>query len=158
LNFADGRAIMQYLQSSVIIAGIHHPDSASTSKFLELGEDHNSITHDKLHVHYSMSSDETYRTNRRERSYMSALRTLRCFPIKRVYPGFGSSIHYGGTLPYNREDVPYTLAPNGRLHGTRNVHVADGSGLRYLPAKGVTFSLMANAHLVAKNALKECVR
>ena len=26
LNFADGRIIMQYLQSSLVIAGIHHPD------------------------------------------------------------------------------------------------------------------------------------
>jgi hypothetical protein len=153
LNFADGRTILQYLQSSFIIAGIHHPEAASTSKFVELVEDHNSITHDKLHVHYSMSTDETLKMNKRERSYMSALRTLRCFPIKRVYPGSGSSIHYGGTLPYSREDVPYTLAREGRLHGTRNVYVADGSGFRYLPAKGLTFSLMANAHLVAKNTL-----
>ena len=153
LNFSDARTILQYLQSSFIIAGIHHPEAASTSKFVELVADHNSITHDKLHVHYSMSADETLKMNKRERSYMSALRTLRCFPIKRVYPGSGSSIHYGGTLPYSREDVPYTLALEGRLHGTRNVYVADGSGFRYLPAKGLTFSLMANAHLVAKNSL-----
>jgi hypothetical protein len=153
VNFADARTILQYLQSSFIIAGIHHPEVSSTSKFVELVENHNSITHDKLHVHYSMSTEETFKMNKRECSYMSALRTLRCFPIKRVYPGSGSSIHYAGTLPFSREDVPYTLAPNGRLRGTENVYVADGSGFRYLPAKGLTFSLMANAHLVANNAL-----
>ena len=153
LNFSDGRKIMQYLQSSFIIAGIHHPESPGSSKFIELVEDDNSITRDKLHIQYSMSSGEISKTNNRERLFMGALRRLRCFPIKRVYPGFGSSIHYGGTLPYNREDVPYSLGSDGRLHGTRNVYVADGSGFRYLPAKGVTFSLMANAHLVAQNAL-----
>ncbi len=45
-----------------------------------------------------------------------------------------------------------TLAPDGRLHGTANVWVADGSGFRFLPAKGVTLTLMANAHRVAEAA------
>jgi hypothetical protein len=40
------------------------------------------------------------------------------------------------------------------LHGTRNVYVADGSGFKYLPAKGITFSLMANAHVTAENVLR----
>jgi hypothetical protein len=33
--------------------------------------------------------------------------------------------------------------------------VADGSGMRYLPAKGLTFSLMASAHNVAEAALRD---
>ena len=153
LNFSDGRKIMQYLQSSFIIAGIHHPDAASADKSIELREDLSTITHDKLHAHYALSEEEVKGTRQREHKYISALRTLKCFAIKRVYPGFGSSIHYGGTLPYSRQDKPFTLAPNGRLHGTKYVYVADGSGFGYLPAKGPTFSLMANAHIVAQNAL-----
>jgi len=144
---------MQYLQSSFIIAGIHHPDAASADKSIELREDLSTITHDKLHAHYALSEEEVKGTRQREHKYISALRTLKCFAIKRVYPGFGSSIHYGGTLPYSRQDKPFTLAPNGRLHGTKYVYVADGSGFGYLPAKGPTFSLMANAHIVAQNAL-----
>ena len=153
LNFSDGRKIMQYFQSSFIIAGIHHPDAASADKSIELREDLSTITHDKLHAHYALSEEEVKGTRQREHKYISALRTLKCFAIKRVYPGFGSSIHYGGTLPYSRQDKPFTLAPNGRLHGTKYVYVADGSGFGYLPAKGPTFSLMANAHIVAQNAL-----
>jgi len=153
LNFSDGRKIMQYLQSSFLIAGIHHPDAESADKFVELREDFSTITRDKMHAHYALSEEEAKRTRERERKFISALRALKCIAIKRVYPGFGSSIHYGGTLPYSRQDKPYTLAPNGRLHGTKSVYVADGSGFRYLPAKGPTFSLMANAHLVAQNTL-----
>lgn len=153
LNFADGRKIMHFLQSSLIIVGIHHPDSASATKFVQLVPNQASITHDGLHVEYSLSSEEIYKTTRRERRYMSALRTLGCIPMKRVYPGFGSSIHYGGTLPYTKDERLYSLADNGRLHGTKNVYVADGSGFRYLPAKGITFSLMSNAHLVARTVL-----
>jgi hypothetical protein len=153
LNYADARTIMQYLLPSFVIAGIHHPDSASPNKFVELVSDHKSPTRDKLRVSYSLTSEELVRTADRERKYLSALRTLRCMPLKKVYPGYGSSIHYAGTLPFSEEDAPYTLARNGRLYGTRNVFVADGSGFRFLPAKGLTFSLMANAHLVARHSL-----
>jgi hypothetical protein len=37
----------------------------------------------------------------------------------------------------------------------KNIYIADGSGFRYLPAKGITLSLMANAHLTALYAIKD---
>ncbi|WP_447986179.1 hypothetical protein [Nitrospira sp. Nam74] len=154
LNYADGRSIMQYLQSSFVIAGIHHPDSAGSHKTLRLVEDDNSITGDSLRADYSMTGEETAKTDRRERKYLAALRKLRCYPIKRVYPGFGASIHYGGTLPVSLQEKAFTLAPDGKLHGTKRVFVADGSSLKYLPAKGLTFSLMANAHRVAQKLVR----
>lgn len=154
LNFADARTIMQYLQSSFVIAGIHHPDSIGTHKCLELVEDRNSVTGDHLRVDYSLTREEAVKTDRRERKYLASLRKLRCYPIKRVYPGYGASIHYGGTLPISIEEKDYALDRNGRLHGTKRIFVADGSGFRYLPAKGLTFSLMANAHRVALKLLQ----
>ena len=80
---------------------------------------------------------------------MSALRTLGCYPLKRVKPPAGGSIHYAGTLPYSVDERPFSLATDGRLHRTRRVYVADGSGFRFLPAKGLTLTLMANAHRTA---------
>jgi hypothetical protein len=153
LNFSDGRRIMQCLQSSFVIAGIHHPDSMTTHKYLQLAQDINSITGDRLEAHYSLSHEEALKTDRRERQYLRALRALHCYPIKRVYPGYGASIHYGGTLPFSSEDRPNATALNGRVQGTKRVFVADGSGFRYLPAKGLTLSLMANAHRVATHTL-----
>jgi choline dehydrogenase-like flavoprotein len=47
------------------------------------------------------------------------------------------------------------LRPDGKLHGAKRVYVADGSGFNYLPAKGLTFTIMANAHLAAANAMKD---
>ena len=153
LNFSDGRRIMQCLQSSFVIAGIHHPDSMGTHKYVQLVDDIESITGDRLEAHYSLSHEEALKTDRRERQYLKALRILHCYPIKRVYPGYGASIHYGGTLPFSAEEKVCSIALNGRVHGTKRVFVADGSGFRYLPAKGPTFSLMANAHTVAEHAL-----
>ena len=81
------------------------------------------------------------------------MRKLGVYAIKTIDPGIGSSIHYAGTLPFSNNEKSLTLNSNGRLNGTQHVFVADGSGFNYLPAKGLTFSLMANAHLVAKNLL-----
>ena len=78
-----------------------------------------------------------------------AMRKLGCWPIRRVHSGPGSSLHYGGQFPANPREEPFTTAQTGRLHGTRQVFVGDGSGFRYLPAKGLPFTLMANADRVA---------
>jgi hypothetical protein len=113
----------------------------------------NSVTGDRLEAHYSLSDEEALKTDRRERQYLKALRILHCYPIKRVYPGYGASIHYGGTLPFSAEEKPYSIGLDGKVQGTKRVFVADGSGFRYLPAKGLTLSLMANAHRTATHAL-----
>jgi len=84
---------------------------------------------------------------------MKAMRKLGAYPIKRIDLGFGSGIHYGGTLPFSDKKKPFTLSPTGRLHMTKRVYVADSSGFKYLPAQGPTFSIMANAYVVAKEAI-----
>lgn len=154
LNFADARIFMQYLQSSFTIAGIHHPERASATKFIQLKKETNSFTGDVLTGQYILSNEEEAQCAKREQKIKSALRTLGCLPIKTVYTPHGGSIHYAGTLPFNDANKEFTIAPNGKLHGTKNVFVADGSGFNYLPAKGLTLSLMANAFCVANNVLK----
>ena len=154
LDFADGLKLMQFLQSAFVVAGIHHPDTGSDQKYLRLQPDKSSFTGDALFAHYALSQTEKSRITKREGVVLSALRQLGCFPIKRMDPGPGSSIHYAGTVPFSTEERPGTTHPGGRLHGTRTVFIADGSGFNFLPAKGVTLTLMANAHAVALAALE----
>lgn len=155
LNFKDARPIMRYLLSGLIIMGIHHPESYGPEKFVRLDADANAPTGDRLHVRFRPAQAETDRMSARERGYMRAMRAMGAWPVKRLRPGSGSSIHYAGTLPFAQDGRPFTLDPTGRLGGTRNVYVADGSGFRYLPAKGLTLSLMANAHRVAHALARE---
>jgi hypothetical protein len=155
LNFADGLKIMQVLQSAFVVAGIHHPDSFSEQKYLRLQTDKKTFTGDILFAHFELNHKEKEKIVTRERVIRDALPQLGCIPFKRMDPGFGSSIHYAGTVPFSKDERPGTTHPTGRLNGTRNVFVADGSGFNYLPAKGVTFTLMANAHAVALTALNE---
>ena len=154
LNFADARIIMQYLQSSFTIAGIHHPEKGSSTKFIKMQQNVNTYTGDMLTGQYILSEQEIKMNKLREQKIKSALKILGCQPLKTVHTPHGGSIHYAGTLPFNDSGEAFTLHANGKLAGTKNVFVADGSGFNYLPAKGLTFTLMANAYNVAKNALK----
>jgi choline dehydrogenase-like flavoprotein len=61
----------------------------------------------------------------------------------------GASVHYAGTIPMTREDRPWTATPNGRLRGVDNLVLVDGTTFPFLPAKNLTFTLMANASRIA---------
>jgi len=153
LNFKDARLLMRYLLPAMVIAGIHHPDASSPNKYLKLTADKTSPTGDRLQANFSLTNAEQDMVKRREQSIIRALRSMGTFSLKRIDPGFGASIHYAGTLPFSESEKPFQLHPSGRLHGTRGIYVADSSGFNYLPAPGLTFSLMANAHLVAESAI-----
>jgi choline dehydrogenase-like flavoprotein len=69
--------------------------------------------------------------------------------MTRVLPK-GASVHYSGTLPMTRDDQGrFSATPEGRLRGWQNLYVADGAGFPFLPAKNLTFTLMANASRIA---------
>jgi len=153
-NFIDARILMRYLMSGLVILGIHHPDQSTDYKYLKLVADPKAPTGDTLHISYSLNDLERRRSRQKEKKFVWTMRALGTYGIKRINPGYGASIHYAGTIPFSREDKEFTLSPSGRLHGTKNIYVADSSGFNYLPAPGLTFSLMANAHIVAQNVLK----
>lgn len=154
LNFRDGRMAMRYLLPAIVIAGIHHPESRGDNQFVSLKHDASSPTHDQLHVVYQLSEQKKIRVSEREKKYRTALRKLGAYALKQVQPATGASVHYAGVLPFSETPQPFSLAPDGRLHFHSRTFVADGSGFNFLPAKGLTLSLMANAHNVAQAASK----
>ncbi|MGA8533235.1 MAG: GMC oxidoreductase [Candidatus Tumulicola sp.] len=158
LNVRDARILMQYLLSGLVIAGFDHPQAYSEHKALWLETDPSSPTSDCLAIEYRLTETERRRHTSRERGFARVLRTLGAWPVKRVHPPLGSSIHYAGTLPFSDATKPLHLSRDGRLHGTENVFVADASGFTFLPAKPVTLSLMANAHRVARLLVEAGVR
>lgn len=153
LNFSDARLLQQYLMPAIVIAGIHHSEQYGDKKYVEIHDDPDSPTGDKLFAEYLLSAEEEKAVKDKEAAYFKVLRGLGCMPISRLNPGNGSSIHYAGTLPFSEEEKPFTTAMDGRLHGTHSVFIADGSSFKFLPAKGISFTLMANAERVAANSL-----
>jgi hypothetical protein len=154
LNLRDARLLMTWMLPGLVIMGLHHPERAGDRKWLERIPDSTSPTGDKLGASYHATEQEERHRLTRERAFLRTLRTLGAWKVKRTDPGFGASIHYAGVLPFGETEDGRTLAPDGRIRGTRHVYVADGSGFRYLPAKGLTLSLMANAHLVASGLIR----
>jgi len=61
----------------------------------------------------------------------------------------GSSVHYAGTLPMTNEDRPHTCRTDASVRGFEGLFVADGAAFSSLPAKNITFTLMANAVRIA---------
>jgi choline dehydrogenase-like flavoprotein len=83
-----------------------------------------------------------------------ALLTLGCIVPPRmlhVRP-MGASVHYAGTLPMAARPGAHTTDPHGRSHRFENLFIADGATFPFLPAKNITFTLMANAVRIAEEA------
>ncbi len=74
--------------------------------------------------------------------------------MRPVRPQHGSSVHYATTLPFDTADKLLTTEPSGRLRGTKAVYIADGAAFAYLPAKGLTGTLMANANRVGQQVAR----
>ena len=64
----------------------------------------------------------------------------------------GASVHYAGTMPMSHEKRPLTVSKDCQSHDFENLYVVDGTTFPFLPAKNITFSLMANAVRVAEAA------
>jgi choline dehydrogenase-like flavoprotein len=150
LALGDGLRLMRSLSSAIVLATINHPDHVSQEKRLRRVPDPDSPTGDALEVDFAPTRDEARDNVRAEDAILGALARLGCLALKRQHMKSGSTVHYAGTLPYGDGRAPWTLDPDGLLAGTRRVHVVDGSGFRYLPANGLTFTLMANAHRIAR--------
>jgi choline dehydrogenase-like flavoprotein len=61
----------------------------------------------------------------------------------------GSSVHYAGTLPMTGDAREHSCSASGEVRGMPGLYVVDGAGFPWLPAKNLTFTLMANATRIA---------
>ena len=129
------------------IVNVNFHDTRRAANTLTLEGDENP----SLKISYSPSTDEGQRMRRGLKRVRRALRKLGCI----VPPGMshvrpmGASVHYAGTLPMRAEPAPRTTAPDGRSHDFENLWLVDGSTFPFLPAKNLTFTLMANAARIA---------
>ena len=87
---------------------------------------------------------------RMEKKLGGILRRLGCWAYSRIRCGNGASIHYAGTLPWGRDaGSPVEVDGDGRLAAMPGVYIGDSATWRFLPAKGLTLTLMANALRIA---------
>ncbi|MBY0424683.1 MAG: GMC family oxidoreductase [Cytophagales bacterium] len=83
-----------------------------------------------------------------ERKILRSLFDIGFFSHEKLvkYANPGKSIHYAGCLPMKTTPKnKYETWPNGLLFGHKNTYVVDSSLFPRLPAKNLTFTIMANA-------------
>jgi choline dehydrogenase-like flavoprotein len=108
----------------------------------------------RLAIHYRPQQDEPERLKRTITVFRNILRKLGCFAPQRtvhIRP-MGASVHYAGTFPMMDTFAPKTCTKYGASRDVENLYFADGSTFPDLPAKNLTFSLMANATRIAEEA------
>ncbi len=150
LAFALSRDLLQYLQTSLLMIGMTYPDWPVPENFLKLAPDPDSPTGDVLTAEYGLSSRQAMMRSKTLGAIRRTFPSMGCFIASSVRGKNGFSSHYAGTIPYSNEERAFALAPDGRLYGTHSVYVADGSGFRFLPALGLSWTIMANAHRIAR--------
>jgi choline dehydrogenase-like flavoprotein len=65
----------------------------------------------------------------------------------------GASVHYAGLTPMMDAGGDYTTDRAGRCRPFENLVMADGATFPSLPAKNLTFTLMANATRIVRESL-----
>ena len=105
----------------------------------------------ELVINYEAATDESKKIAEAFKISRRALRVLGCI----VPPGMshirpmGASVHYSGTIPMSTTREPLTVSKNCRSHDFDNLYIVDGASFPFLPAKNMTFTLMANAVRIA---------
>jgi choline dehydrogenase-like flavoprotein len=105
----------------------------------------------RLLIHYEPPAEENERIPATVAKFRSILWKLGCVappPMTHVRP-MGASVHYAGMIPMTQETRPLTCTPGCRSNDFSNLYFADGITFPELPAKNLTFTLMANARRVA---------
>ena len=108
----------------------------------------------RLVLRYAPPSDESQRLKRTTKTLRAVLWELNCV----LAPGLshrrpmGASVHYAGLLPMSRKAADHTTSTLCQSHDFQNLFIVDGTTLPFLPAKNLTFTLMANAARVAAQA------
>jgi choline dehydrogenase-like flavoprotein len=133
------------LLPSLSIALLQHADEPTPVKHCSLRR---RAGGDALEIGYSLSDEEEERIERAERAIVRHFRRIGCVAIRRVRAGHAASAHYAGCFPMAVDGDELTTEPSGRLRGTENVYLADGTVFPRLPSKGLTFTMMANANRV----------
>jgi choline dehydrogenase-like flavoprotein len=142
--------LFRNLHAALGVVNVNFHDTRRDSNYLSL-DVAGDARRPALVIHYTPPEGETARISANLRRLRKVLWRLGCV----VPPGMvhvrpmGASVHYAGTLPMSTTARPHTVSPECRSHDFENLYIADGASYPFLPAKNITFTLMANAARVA---------
>lgn len=150
LDLGSSTQVFRNVHAALGILNVNWSDDRREDNTLSLDED------GRLVVEYHPPPGEARKMRRTLRTLKRVLWKLGCI----VPPGMahvrpmGASVHYSGTLPMSASSDPLTTTPDCRSRSFDNLWIVDGAPLPFLPAKNLTFTLMANAARVAARTLE----
>jgi choline dehydrogenase-like flavoprotein len=105
----------------------------------------------RLQIHYEAAAQEPARIERSLSIFRRVLLRLGCIapPYMTWRRQMGESVHYAGLVPMCEDGGTLTATPECASRDFPNVLLADGITFPTLPAKNLTFTLMANASRIA---------
>ncbi len=148
-NLRTSIEIFRRLRAGLGVANIWLPDSRRSANVVRL--EGKGTGPSRLVLDYADHDRDLPAAREAIRRVRQALGELGCVAparMARLLPR-GSSVHYAGTLPMGTEDREHTTRADGSVRGIPGLHVVDGAGFPWLPAKNLTFTLMANAARIA---------
>lgn len=145
--------LFRNVHAALGILNINFPDQRRSINHvsLEVGPE---SAQPKLIINYIPGPNEKNFIKKTIKKVKRALWKLGCV----VPPGvihirpMGASVHYAGTIPMSTERISYTVSEYCQSHDFDNLYIVDGTTFPFLPAKNLSFTLMANAVRVAESA------
>lgn len=137
----------KYVLPAMCLLQVFYPADKKESNYLKVDELGNLI------INFEQEKPEVI-----ERLFLKAFRRIGFYGFASMihYPLPGMSIHYGGSLPMKVEpQYRYETFSNGRLNGSKHVYIGDSANFSSLPAKNLTFTIMANSMRIAEGVKKE---
>jgi choline dehydrogenase-like flavoprotein len=155
LDLKSAMGVFRSLRSSLAVLNLNFCDWRRDYNFLTLArESIDAHGWPALLMRYRSSPDEARlirETCRRARGFFRELGVPFIPGMTHVRP-MGSSVHYSGTLPMSARRTAWAVSPQCHSYDIDNLFVVDGAVMPFLPAKNLTFTLMANAVRVAETA------
>lgn len=137
------------LHAALGVININYSDTRREENYVTLQPGSEGLS--TLEIFYTPPANEKKKiaySMKKIKKFMSGLGVLVLSGQAHIRP-MGASVHYSGTLPMSTKPGPHTLSSNCRSHDFENLYFVDGTSFPFLPAKNLTFTLMANAARVA---------
>jgi choline dehydrogenase-like flavoprotein len=146
----EALGLLALLVPSLVIADLRFPVLRRASRFMKLCRNADGTEWVRLEAG---PEPEEFRESRDSLARLtSGLKKLGLLPLKQKELPYGASAHYGGTIPCASASASEVLSvdDSGKLHQAAHVYVADSSVFRFLPAKSINMTIMANANRIGE--------
>jgi choline dehydrogenase-like flavoprotein len=155
IPFSLGMALgmLRNAHAALGLANINFRDHRRNENSLTLEVDRKS-GQTRLVIEYHPEPGEQDRIKRMMRKFRGLLHRLGCIaPAALVHQRpMGASVHYAGTIPMTDKTSGPSTDASCRSRDFENLYFVDGTTFPDLPAKNLTFTMMANATRVADAA------